>query len=366
MKLWLFVVLFVIAFGITVYFFKQQSRPARQTDRTNKTYTTNRTYGSGAPARTSVFVPHWSLSESDAPFASPKDINRPIDTAIYFAISTTSSGINKNNAGYENIETFVQRAANTPHTLLTVSMTDDAINDVVLENKAAQKTIVSQAITIAQDHDFDGIILDLEVGGIAATKVNTQILEFTKIASEITKKNGLSFSTTLYGDSFYRSRPYSIELLSPYVDQFYVMAYDLSKLWGTPGPNFPLKGRETFGYDMETMVRDLLKFTTNDKLTIIFGLYGHDWTVDEKKRPFTAAKTLTLAQIQQKFIDSCELKNCLVKRNPYAAETEINYIDTEAHYHIVWYEDSESVAQKIGFLKEYGINSVSYWAYSYY
>ncbi|MGB4965985.1 MAG: glycosyl hydrolase family 18 protein [Microgenomates group bacterium] len=316
--------------------------------------------------RTSVFVPYWSLSESDSSFSSPPGINRPIDTAIYFSVSATTSGINKTNTGYTNIGDFASRSADTPNTLLTISMVDDDINNVVLESSAAQEKIISQAVVIAKEHGFDGIILDLEVGGLAGKEVNTQILVFVKKAAEIVKESNLSFAMTLYGDSFYRSRPYSIELLSPHVDQFYIMAYDMHKLWGTPGPNFPAKGADIFGYDMQTMIRDMLKFTTRDKLTVIFGLYGHDWTVDEQKRPFTAAKTLTQSQIQKKFIDSCEMKNCIIKRNPYALETEINYIDEKAHYHIVWFEDARSVSEKIGLLKENGINSVSYWAYSYY
>lgn len=318
------------------------------------------------PPKTSLFIPYWSLGESDAPFSSPKEINRPIDTAIYFSITPTSSGINKNNSGYNSIDEFVERTTAIENKLLTISMSEDSINSAVLANETSQKNIISQASETALEHNFDGIILDLEVGGIASTKLNTQIINFVKIASEITKKNNLTLAMTIYGDSFYRSRPYSIELLSPHVDQFYIMAYDFSKLWGTPGPNFPMKGREEFGYDMQTMLSDMLKFTTNDKLTVIFGLYGHDWTVDEQKRPFTAAKTVTHSQIQKEFIDSCEWKNCIIKRNPYAIETEINYIDNEQQYHIVWFEDSESVAQKIGLLKENGINSVSYWAYSYY
>ncbi len=363
MKYLFFLIIFCVGFWAAVSLLKPKPNPAKnsQTTAAVKTYPIQL----GEP-RTSIFVPYWSLSESDAPFSSPGTINRPIDTAIYFSVSATTSGINTSNTGYVNLPEFIARSANTPNTLLTISMVDDDVNNSVLESPAAQEKIISQAVTIAKNNEFDGIILDLEVGGFASKEVNTQILNFVKNASEIVKKGNLSFAITLYGDSFYRNRPYSIELLSPFVDQFYIMAYDLHKLWGTPGPNFPAKGSDIFGYDMQTMIRDMLKFTTRDKLTIIFGLYGHDWMVDEKKRPFTAAKTLTQSQIQKKFIDSCVMKNCVIKRNPYALETEINYVDEQAQYHIVWLEDAGSVSQKIELLKEFGINAVSYWAYSYY
>lgn len=362
MKYIFFLIIFCVGFWAALSFF--QPKRAIPKEKVVSTVVENPIQLS--EPKTSIFVPYWSLSESNSPFASPTGIDRSIDTAIYFAVSATNSGINKSDIGYANLKDFVSRSAATPNTLLTISMINDDINDAVLENPAAQEKIMNQAVIIAKENGFEGIVLDLEVGGFAGKEINTQILVFTKAASEIVKKNRLSFAMTLYGDSFYRNRPYSIELLSPHVDQFYIMTYDMHKLWGTPGPNFPAKGKDIFGYDMQVMIADMLKFTTRDKLTIIFGLYGHDWTVDEQKRPFTAAKTLTQSQIQKKFIDSCEMKNCVIKRNPYALETEINYIDEKAHFHIVWIEDAQSVSEKIKLLKESGLNSVSYWAYSYY
>ncbi|MBI4226036.1 hypothetical protein HY612_02885, partial [Candidatus Roizmanbacteria bacterium] len=102
----------------------------------------------------------------------------------------------------------------------------------------------------------------------------------------------------------------------------------------------------------------------------------YDWLVDEKKRPFSQAKALTLNQIREKFLQKCEFKNCVIKRDKYSHETEINYIISSPtpdeqliyriDYHIVWFEDEESVKSKTEYLTEKGISSISYWAHGYF
>lgn len=53
-----------------------------------------------------------------------------------------------------------------------------------------------------------------------------------------------------------------------------------------------------------------------------------------------------------------------VLRNDVVTETEVNYIDQNQIYHIVWFEDPES--RKQDFLKERGVSSFTYWAYGYF
>ncbi|OGK49915.1 hypothetical protein A3A56_03555 [Candidatus Roizmanbacteria bacterium RIFCSPLOWO2_01_FULL_40_32] len=361
MKKLLFVLLFIIGFAISVGLGEKKSTKTEPV--IVPTAASQTTLG---PRSTSVFFPYWTIKDSEATAFTPKDSNREVDTAIYFGVEAQAAGINENEAGFESIGDFKSLTAQIPHHVLTIRMVNDEINSSVLESTSRQEKIINEALNTATKHGFDGILLDLEVGGLASTKLNTQIVSFTKLASELVRANGLTFDMTLYGDSFYRARPYSIDALSPFVDHFYVLAYDLHKLWGTPGPNFPMEGKDTFGYDMGTMVEDMSKFTSTDKLVVVFGLYGHDWIVDEKKRPLTSATTLTFSQIKEKFLDSCAWKNCLVKRDERAGELEINYIDEKLQYHIAWVEDTESVVRKIGFLKERGINAISFWAFGYY
>ena len=171
---------------------------------------------------------------------------------------------------------------------------------------------------------------------------------------------------TLYGDTFYRLRPFDVKSIANNVDEIMIMAYDFHKARGNPGPNFPLNGKEEYAYDMTQMVDDFQKYVPSKKLTIIFGLYGYDWAVDNQENAQGTGKPITDHELTQKFLSSCQFKNCSVDRDSTSGELEIHYTDNSGVKHIIWAEDMESVGTKKTYLKQRGISSFSFWAYSYF
>ena len=120
------------------------------------------------------------------------------------------------------------------------------------------------------------------------------------------------------------------------------MAYDFHKSIGEPGPNFPSEYFDEF----------INKIPSN-KLTIIFGMYGYDWIVDDKDRPIKPAQSLTLNQIKSKHSNYCNEERC-------------EFVDENKRRHIIWYENEESVSKKIKYLKSRGVGSFAYWAAGYF
>lgn len=251
---------------------------------------------------------------------------------------------------------------------------------------------IDEIIKIIKENNLQGIVLDLEIGGLGNEELVKSITMMVKIAAERIRQNNYSLAIALYGDTFYRKRPYDVKAISLLVDEVMIMAYDFSKSYGKPGPNFPFFRGEKFSYDFQTMISDFLNVVPREKLTIIFGMFGYDWQVDEKKRPISSAKALTLKQIKKKFFEkqnevggdnkqqfiqvNCSLANCLAQRDEEAKEIEINYTLSRDQpdengiylidYHIVWFEDEESVAIKKQYLREKGITSISFWAAGYF
>jgi spore germination protein len=170
----------------------------------------------------------------------------------------------------------------------------------------------------------------------------------------------------IYGDTFYRVRPFEIKTLAAYTDQLYIMAYDFSKAKGNPGPNFPLEGKDTFGYDYASLVKNFTQVVQPKKLTVVFGMYGYDWTVDDKNISTGIATAISMNKVEQSIISTCAYVSCTWKRDINAREIKAEYQDTNNMHHIIWYEDLESVSQKKEYLKKYGISSYSFWAYSYF
>ncbi|OGK19321.1 hypothetical protein A3B50_03325 [Candidatus Roizmanbacteria bacterium RIFCSPLOWO2_01_FULL_40_42] len=305
----------------------------------------------------SIFVPSWTLDESLS--------SAQYDRFIYFGVTGGSGGIVTDDEAYNNIENFIESVPPSAKKLLTVKMTNSSANLGILKNKEAQQSIIKDSISIATENGFNGIVFDFELFSLFDDSVPGNINIFVENFYSEAKNNNLHFAMTIYGDVYFRQRPYDLDFLGKHTDEIMVMAYDLHKSIGEPGPNFPLSGGKKFGYDFASMIGDYKKFIEPEKLTVLFGMYGYDWIVDEKKRPIRQAKALSLNQIKNTYLDKCGKTNCVPFRDKESTENEINYVENDV-YHIIWFEDEESVRQKTEFLKENGIGSIGFWAFGYF
>lgn len=311
----------------------------------------------------SLFVPYWQLPLGDDIFSSFR--TQAPKRVIYFGVSTSKEGINRDDDGYIALERSWKRT-DTYQTILTLRMLDADVNEYVLKHPEAQNELIVDALETAKKYGFKGIALDQEVVSVFDTGTKRAISSFVERFYSRAQDENLTFSIILYGDVYYRKRPYDLRFLSQHADEVMLMAYDFHKSRGEPGPNFPLEGRERYGYDYHQLVDDVSKDVVPGKITVIYGLYGYDWIVDEAKRPFRAATSMTYAQIQNNYIAKCKILNCVVQRDKKSYENEIDFVDREAQYHIVWYEDWISVDKKTDYLMKNGVSSIAYWAYGYF
>ncbi len=305
-----------------------------------------------------LFVPYWGQTAQRIPESFG-------DELVYFGIAPGENGIDKEETGYLGLDRF-EAISEGRDTLLALRMIEQERSFAILKDKALQKRIIDDSIAAVKQHNFDGIVLDLEISSLPFASITNQMNTFVEEFSKAVKKEKLSFSMMFYGDTFYRLRPYDTIILSKHVDYVMIMAYDFHKAKVDPGPNFPLSGKEVYGYDFMLMVHDFLNIVPKEKLVIVFGMFGYDWRVDEDEKSLAQAKAVTLTVAKKQFLTTCIFRQCKVQRSEISAETTASYIDSSGNKHIVWFEDEESVAKKTEFLKEKGINMVGYWAYSYF
>lgn len=330
----------------------------------------------------SVFVPYWrvnsleSISDITLPEMNSVTLqNSTIDYVIYFGVGADKDGIVETDPGYKGLQKFTEVVnGSNLKTLLTVRMLDEEINDVVLENQEAQNNIAQEVAKVTQENGFSGIVLDFEHSVLPTKKTTEEITAFFAKMSETTHANNVSFAITVYGDTFYRARPYDIERIEPFVDSFYVMTYDFHKSYGTPGPNFPLhatdlnnevvgakKGVKQYGYSVEHMISDMmLAGVKPDKLVPVFGMYGYDWMVDDENRPLKPAEAVTLNQARSRYSGDS------VVIDPISSENTVSFTDNSGQKHVVWFENERSAQQKIEYVMTEGISKVGYWAWGYY
>lgn len=356
----------IIIVGIGYYNFKTYKDITSKKTELSPTPARNLPQGSADIKDKSIFVSYWA----DMDNLDLSDYQR----AIYFGVAPTLSGINILDAGYAKLDDFVS-AAGEKETWLTLRIVDTDLATTILENQAAWPRIAESTVKAATDNGFEGILIDLELGILPVGKAANQITGFTKYFADYTHQQDLKVGMAVYGDTYYRGRPYDLKEIQKDMDEMMIMAYDFHKAIGEPGPNFPLSGLDKYGYDFQIMIKDMLTEIPAKKISVIFGMYGYEWIVDEQKRPLKAATALSYKEIKKKYLNRCKDSTCLVRRDEESTETEINYVesvykeDTKEYVSapkIIWYEDMESVRRKSAYLQKMGINKISFWTYGYF
>lgn len=360
------IVIIAVIAGVAIFLFtlakakveRDLARPIPYPTITPKPPTPTKVVAKNVKETKSIFVPYWSLSN--------QLIENEYDQVIYFGLTPGKEGLDMQEQGAEQLQRFIELVPPNTEMLLTIRMTETDVNLEILDDKERQKKIIADSIQIAKQNNFNEIVLDLELAAIPFDSLRTKINTFTADYYKAAQKEGLRFSMAIYGDTFYRLRPFDIKTIARNTDSIMLMAYDFHKARGNPGPNFPLNGQETYGYDMAKMIDDFLNILPAKEITVVFGLFGYDWAIDNKGDAIAQGKPITYHELSQKFLNACQFKNCTVDRDTVSAEVEVHYTDNNGSKHTIWAEDLESVETKQEYLKTRGIGSFSYWAYSFF
>lgn len=305
-----------------------------------------------------MFVPYWSFGKSI--------VTSSEYTLIYFGVGVNTNGLEMEDKGYSSLSSFVKLTSNASERILAIRMTDKAINSEVIKNSSLENKIASESVALAIKNKFDGVLLDYETSAFAFESTTNNISSFYKLFAKQAHDSGLKFYVSLYGDTYFQSRPFDTKEIGKVSDKVLIMAYDFSKSGGNPGPDFPLRGREKYGYDFGKMIDDFQKDIENEKIIVIFGYFGYDWRVDGKGNAVASGIPLSTIEITKEFVEKCTYKNCSLKRLDDTSEPYIGYIDEGGANHIVWFEDEVSINKKKEFLKTKGILENAAWAYSYF
>ncbi|MFZ6034617.1 MAG: glycosyl hydrolase family 18 protein [Patescibacteria group bacterium] len=273
----------------------------------------------------SIFVPDWSLLEETI-------LHNGYDRWIYFG-------------GKDKLPVF-ESALRDKNLWITIKV--DSLEDLNKTNLREYEL-----------NKIKGIVLDLEINGIGTDKLIHGINEGVKELYGQAKDLDMQFAVAMYGDLFYRKRPYDLKTINMYSDEIMIMAYDYSKSYGEPGGNYPFKG-------FKEMIDNYLKVVPPEKITVVFGMYGYDWTMKEGK-PLKNADSISLAEIKNRFLGKkCYEINCRIASDDVSKEKKVTYSDGNGYDHIVHFEDDDSVLVKSEFMKAKGITSTAFWAWGYF
>ena len=332
----------------------QQKKQIRSVTTTTQTPQKNSVH----PLQKSIFVPYWAgeAEREDTPYTN----------YYYFGIQPAKDGSIENELGLQHVS-LVKKIPEKQKKIV-LRMLNQSVNEVLLSDKTAQKSLISSVKDFMYQNAFSGLILDIEIPFTLQANKKEQITNFVQLICTAIKTDYKTCGVLIYGDFSFRNRPYDLAALGKTADTILLMAYDFQKPFGQPGPNFNFEEKQTYGYDFKQMITDTTALVPKDKIEVVFGMYGYDWTMNEQGIPLQSAEALTVNEIRTRVTQNAHRPNDTryALHENAAMEKTIQYIDGDGRSHVIWYEDEESAAIKTTYLKEQGIWQTSFWALSYF
>ena len=195
--------------------------------------------------------------------------------------------------------------------------------------------------------DYQGINVDLE--GIKKEN-KLKFNNFIKKLSNYLYTNhfglGLSIPAKTEPNSSSWGAAYDYYELGKLADEIIIMAYDYHWAGGSPGAIAPLN-----------WVQDVLDYAIMkippQKIYLGIPCYGYDWVINHPQQP---AEGLSYVQIKQIMNDlSVPMEWDQESKTPY-----LKYEDEQGQ-HEVWYENKDSICEKIDLVKKFELAGAAFW-----
>ncbi|NDI35561.1 glycosyl hydrolase family 18 protein [Chengkuizengella sediminis] len=224
----------------------------------------------------------------------------------------------------------------------------DLASLILNDTKLSEKTI-NNIEKLLKEYDYDGVNLDIENMHPEDRQVYTQFVQ--KLADQLQPK-GYEVIVSVSAKSSDNpnaawSGAFDYDALGEIVDYIQLMSYDQNGPWGSAGPVSGLNW-------VEDVVKYAVSEIDSDKILIGIPSYGYDWNLNDASKN----KTILWSELSNIMTnnESTEMYRDEAANSPY-----LTYTDADGQEHIVWYEDSESIIDKVELIDQYGLAGVSVW-----
>jgi spore germination protein YaaH len=205
-----------------------------------------------------------------------------VSTVAYFGINTYGDGtLVTNDSGYQgfwsaqNTDLINRAHAQGVREVLVVKAMDNTTIALVTGSEANRQRLIANVINQVRSRGVDGVNLDFEGFDSSVASSYTLLVQEMRqqFDAQIPSANYITVDT--YGSSGAGGTLMDISGLSPYVDAFMVMAYDMNS-WSNASPTAPLNG---YGYNDTRVVNEYLNRITPSQLILGVPYYGYKWSV---------------------------------------------------------------------------------------
>ncbi len=297
------------------------------------------------------YHPYWG------PDPTTLDFQRLTHLAI-FAVEMESSGQLSGTDNWTQVAPAVIPLAHAAgvRVHLTLISFDDAQHAAILPHADKRAQVIQQLVELVTDHGGDGVNIDIE--GMASTHRDDLVAFTQELKAALPPGQDDVVHATPAIDW---SGAYDYDALCAASDGLFIMGYGYHWSGGDPGPVAPLFGGSPWSaYSLQWSVDDYLSWGAwPDCLIMGLPTYGRDWPVsgDPAVVPGDASADGD-AVVMSAAVDIAAAEGRLwdtVTHTPYVIRSGSQ----------LWYDDTDSLADKIGWSLDQGLQGVGFWALGY-
>ncbi|MHB1987833.1 MAG: glycosyl hydrolase family 18 protein [Acidimicrobiales bacterium] len=299
------------------------------------------------------FLPSWELSQ-----AGTIDYSA-LSEVSYYALQVEPGGtLLEQGPGWTGLEsgsvaTLVSAAhqVGTRALLTLFTQTQSTLQQLSNAPSSAGAGLADRVAVLLQAHGFDGVDLDLE-GQLTSSRQG--FVQF--IAAFSRRLRAIDPTWAIVLNTFPQSAVdsqgfFDVQALAPYVDRFFVMAYDMSDQQ-VPGATAPLVGAELS--DASTLASYAAAVPAS-KVLLGIPFYGYDFTATRAKLPAN-----TIGSPYAVTYKSIVATGRTALWDPV---TETPYVSfrRSGQWHQTWFDDPTSIALKVAMAASFKVAGVGAW-----
>lgn len=252
--------------------------------------------------------------------------------------------------------------------LVSVQSLEPEVIEAVVNDPQKRQRLVTDLRSLVQQKNLDGVNIDFEYSG---TPSQSTIHNFTRLVEEVgtalkAVNHNLIVSVDVFADTMQKIRLWDMPLLTRYVDEVIIMAYDFHRP-SSPiaGPIAPLRGSpDRYSYDIIHTLKDFSAAVPLEKIILGVAYYGYEWqTVSDETSAKTYPGSGALATYKR-------VRSLIDEKRPKLVWDEVALAPTLSYEEggkrfRVYYENEVSLGLKYDLVNESGIAGIAIWALGY-
>ncbi len=322
------------------------------------------------------FQPYWLLKRADKPY------EKYINTFTYFGLTLKSNGAilklvnpQEEEPGWTTLKSKpLQKRlsqANRKHlgkSLLIHNANEATISALLKEPKQHAHNLITDVKPIMENHGLTNLNLDIESFKEASKSAQIGYTSFVKeIKKGIDENNLGTLTVEITPISLFEPRLTNAEEIGKIADYLVLMAYDFHYIHSFyTGPVSPIGGAPNVReFDVNSSLKKMLSQVPAEKIILGIPLYGYEWeTLTNQPGAATIPGGGSTASNRRttKLLSSCE--NCTYVFDELASQPYIIFPD-EDYFHHIYYENKQSIKEKVKLAEEYKIGGLALWALGY-